>query len=732
MIKNKKKKGGNGKLTSKELQSAILDLFKKNPKKRYNPKQIIGTLGLSNNKDSIQHALEELVKAKLAYPLDDFKYRLDRISKGESGKGGKSLKRKSSRGTGKTMEGVVDLTRSGSGYIICQDLKDDVFVHAKYINGALNGDKVAFTIFRGAKKGRKPEGEILKVIERSSDHFLGQISISKRYANVSPDRNPQMNIFIDLDDINEAKDGEKVVVKIIKWPGKNNTNPIGKVTTVLGVAGSHDIEMKSILINNGFELEFSDQVMEEANALNEEISKEEILKRRDLRLVTTFTIDPDTAKDFDDAISFKKLENDEVEIGVHIADVSHYIQPNTFLDKEALNRSTSVYLVDRVLPMLPEKLSNELCSLRPHEDKLCFSAIFTFNNKSKLISRWFGKTIIHSNRRFTYEEAQEVLETKEGDFAEELLKTNEIAKKLRKQKFKNGAIAFESEEVKFRLDEHGAPIDLYVKERKDAHLLIEDFMLLANKEVSKFVAKKNSVEIPFVYRVHDEPNPEKLANFGLFAKEMGVHLDFQTPKKVAESFNTLSKAAREDETLRILEPIAIRTMAKAEYTTENIGHYGLAFEYYSHFTSPIRRYSDVLTHRILFENLDKIYRVDKEDLEAKCKHISLQERKAMTAERESVKYKQVEYISKFVGKEFEGYVNGIIDRGMFIELKGNKCEGMLGFELFDESFEIADSRLFAKGKRTGTIYKMGDTIKVVILSADLDKRQIEMGLVVED
>ena len=712
--KNSRKKGK--KLTAGQLKQAILKLFKRSPKKRFNSKQIIQKLKIANNRDSVQEALKKLTEENKLSPVGNNKFRVN--TKGVS-------KLDSS-----VHVGVVDMTRTGAAYVICEDLENDVYVPSKNVNSALNGDKVEVSVFTPYGR-RRPEGEILKVLERSSEYFIGTLRMSRKYAIIIPDKlNMPVDIYVELDDTKDAKDGEKVVVKVIKWPTRKNFSPIGKVTSVLGEAGSHDIEMKAILINNGFNLDFPEEVIEESEKLPVEISAEEVEKRRDMRGTTTFTIDPDTAKDFDDALSIRYLENGNCEVGVHIADVTHFVKPNTALDKEAYSRSTSVYLVDRVLPMLPEKLSNELCSLRPNEDKCTFSAIFVFDKNDKIIDRWFGKTLIHSDRRFAYEEAQEILENGSGEFSDDLKKLNQLAKVLRKQKFRNGAIAFESEEVKFQLDDDGTPIGLFVKERKEAHMLIEDFMLLANREVATYIHKKaNGHEIPFVYRVHDLPNTDKVADLARFAKELGFEIKMDTPRQIADSYNDLAKAARKDEALRMLEPIAIRTMAKAEYTSDNIGHYGLAFEFYSHFTSPIRRYSDVLTHRILYKNLEGIDRVKKDVLEEKCKHISAQERKAMTAERESVKYKQVEYIEKHIGEEFSGYISGIIDRGIFVELNENKCEGLVGFDTLDDAYEIDDSRLKVTGIRTKKVYKMGDRVTVRIVSTNIAKRQIEMEMV---
>ena len=715
MTRKKKSKRKGKKLTARDLRREVFKTLKRQPKKRLNAKQIARKLKIVNSKDAIQHALDVLEKEGKITALGHSKYRYSKTI--------------SLRGDGELYEGKVDLTRSGAAYILIDELADDVYVPAKLLKGAINGDIVQVAVFTPRGR-RRPEGQVMKVVKRATESFLGTLNIHKRYGIVQPD-NPSVifDIFVDLDNLNNAEDGDKVVVKVTKWPARSNNSPTGVITAVLGEAGSNDLEMQAILINNGFDIGFPEEVLQEAKSLPTEISAAEITKRRDFRGILTFTIDPDTAKDFDDALSLQYLEDGSCEVGVHIADVTHYVKPKTPLDKEAYNRSTSVYLVDRVCPMLPERLSNELCSLRPDEDKYTFSAVFVFDKDSKITSRWFGKTLIHSNRRFAYEEAQEILESGEGEFADELKKLNQLAKRLRKKKFKNGAIAFESDEVKFKLDEAGTPIDIFVKERKDAHMLIEDFMLLANKEVATFIQKKSkSKEVPFVYRVHDLPNPEKVTDFAAFAAELGFKMEVQTPRQIADSYNRLAKEARTNEPLKMLESIAIRTMAKAIYTTENIGHYGLAFDNYTHFTSPIRRYSDVLVHRLLEKNLEEIYRTNKEDLEAQCKHISSQERKAMDAERESIKYKQVEFVKQFVGQVMDGRISGMIDRGIFVELVESKAEGMVGFDRFDEVFEIADDRLKAIGQRSGRVLKMGDLVKVKILDTDLSKRQIDMAL----
>jgi ribonuclease R len=733
MKKDRKSKKELNKLPVRDLQQAILRLFKANPGKKFSASHIIDILKVGNNRDSVKHALEQLeVNGQLKT--------ISTINKPDVKDIGRSVRteRKNTPSVfdGKTsvpqrgiLEGKVDMTKSGAAYIVCEGQEDDIFVHGSKLNGALNGDTVRVQVMPAGGRRRRAEGEVVQVLTRSTDQFIGVLSKKTKYAVVFPDNDTVPEILVELDDIKEANEGDKVVVRITKWLSRANKRLVGVVTAVLGKPGTSDIEMKSILISSGFNIEFPEDVLAEAEKIKDNVAGE-VSKRRDFRGITTFTIDPHDAKDFDDALSYQVLENGNTEIGVHIADVAHYILPDTALDKEAYLRSTSVYLVDRVCPMLPERLSNELCSLRPNEDKLTFSAVFEFDETNKIVNKWFGRTIIHSDRRYAYEEAQEILERGEGDYADELMKLNQIAHHLRKLRFKDGSINFDTEEVKFRLDEKGVPIEVYVRERKDAHLLIEDFMLLANRSVAEYMAKKDStVEVPYLYRIHDLPNMDKLQEFALFARELGIKMQLDTPEQIAKSLNDMVKKAEKDETLKLLMPIAIRTMAKAVYSTDNIGHYGLAFEYYSHFTSPIRRYSDVLAHRILFENLKKTTRFDKESLELRCKHISAQERKAADAERQSVKYKQVEYMKNHIGETFDGVISGMIERGIFVEIKGIMAEGMVGFDKMFESFEVESNRLRARGTRTGKVLKMGDAVSVKIISADLEKRQIEMVLV---
>lgn len=722
MTKSKKKKFKPKKLNSEDLKKYILKAFIKKPKKRYNARLLAAKFKLSNSKDSIQHALNVLEEEGKLFKLEGEKFRLDRFYNEEL----------SNTPVKKIIIGKVDMTKSGSAYIMIPEMEEDVFIPNKHMNGAMNNDTVEVVISSKPWK-KRPDGKVKKVIERALKEVIGVFSNQGKFGIVNVGMN-RVNLQVNIhpDHFNEATEGQRVVAKITEYGQSQNKAIWGEIVKTYADISHNEYTMNSILLENGFTVDFPAEVLAEAEAIPVKISESDIVGRKDIRDTLTITIDPDTAKDFDDAISYKVLENGNYEIGVHIADVTHYVKPGTAIDDEAYDRSTSVYLVDRVTPMLPEKLSNNLCSLVPHQDRLSFSAMFELDQSYKIVNEWFGRTVIHSDRRFTYEEAQEIIENKKGEYAEEILKLKSIAEHLRKQKFKNGAINFESPEVKFKLDEEARPISLYVKERKDAHLLIEDFMLLANRKVAEYIAKKSPVEIPYVYRVHDEPNPEKLAMFGAFAAEFGIKLKLDTPKNIAESFNALAKKAEEDEAFKLLMPMAIRTMAKAVYTTENIGHYGLAFEYYAHFTSPIRRYADVLVHRILFDNLTDIKRVDKELLETKCNHISNRERNANDAERDSVKYKSVEFVKDKIGETFDGMVSGIIERGLFVELVDYKAEGMIGFDRFGEPFDLLDGNLKVKGKRSGKIIKIGDVLKVKVLDADLDLRQIELEVVEEE
>ncbi|MEL6274975.1 MAG: ribonuclease R [Bacteroidota bacterium] len=718
MPKKNKLKGS--KLTARELGRAIFKHLKTNYNKQYNPKQLVRKLRVTNSIDAVQSAVDKLVKEGKLVATDNYKYQYNKAHEAKSSKD--------------FIEGRVDMTRSGAAFIVADQREDDVFVPAKRLHTAQDGDRVRVRIWQ-TRGRRRAEGEVVEIIQRNAEHFVGILHVLNRIAYVNVDEPTNLDVVVPPEGLKGGRNGEKVVVKITNWEADRNGALGGQITAVLGKPGSSDIEMQSLLINNGFNIAFPEEVIAESEALPEEITEEEIAKRRDMREVTTFTIDPLTAKDFDDALSIQHLENGRIEIGVHIADVSHYVRPNSALDQEASRRTTSVYLVDRVCPMLPEKISNELCSLRPHEDKLSFSAVFEFNATTyRVEKRWFGRTVIHSDRRFTYEEAQEILDLGEGEFHTELVEMKTIADKLRERRFKAGSIDFASDEVRFKLDDEGKPLEVYVKERIDTNMLIEDFMLLANREVATYMVKREErlkTKIPFVFRVHDEPDPEKVAELAKFAAVLGVKIDTKTPKSIARSYNRLMSLAEKDPAVKTLAPIAIRTMAKAIYTSENIGHYGLGFTNYTHFTSPIRRYADVLVHRILDKNLNTPdpFKVNATKLEESCKHISNQERKAVTAERESIKYKQVEFMQEQIGKEFEGIINGMADFGVFVELSENFVEGMISFQHMDEKYELADNKLSMKGGRSGKQLRMGDRVRVRILEADLSRRRIDMELV---
>lgn len=628
-----------------------------------------------------------------------------------------------------TFIGEVDLTQSGSAYIIIDGKLNDVYVPARKTNRAFNGDIVRVKITGGNKKS-KLEGEITEIIQRKKDTFIGTVDISENFAFVVTDKkfnNYDFYIAPEETKRSKIKNGDRVIVRLQDWP-PTMKNPIGRIISKLGNAGEHESDMQAILVDTGINYEFPKDVENAAKQIEETISEKEITRRRDFRNVFTITIDPHDAKDFDDAISLQYLENGNLEIGVHIADVSHYVTPGSAIDKEAYSRATSVYLVDRVIPMLPEKLSNNICSLVPHKDRCTFSAVFEFTRDGEIENEWFGKTVIHSNRRFTYEEVQEILETKQGEHVKEILDINHIAVILRKQKFKNGAISFETQEVKFLLDEKKVPVSVYVKERKAAHMLIEDLMLLANRKVAELIGKKKEipVHVPFVYRVHDYPDMDRLEEFGMSAKRFGYKLKLDSPKNISAELNRLMEEVKGKPEQNILESMAIRCMAKAVYTTKNIGHYGLAFQYYTHFTSPIRRYPDLLVHRILEAYLKQNTKLlQAAELEDMCRHSSAQERKAMEAERESIKYKQVEYMSKHIGETFEGVISGIQHYGIFVELAETKCEGLIRTETIrDELVFEEHKRRFVSLTRSRN-FEMGDRIKVKIKNADLGLRQLD-------
>lgn len=706
-----KKNSSSGSFKANLIQQ-IISIFDKNPTQTFNYKQISQAFGFSDvsNKKLVTIVLEELASQG----------KLREIKRG-------SFKLNSPK---TLIEGTVDMTARGAAYVIVPDAELDIYIDPKNTSNALHGDKVKVNVFY-SKTNKKPEGEIIEVVERAKTEFVGIVEKSKNFAFVvTNDQRMPVDIFITNDKLKGAKNGEKVVAKITEWP-TDKKNPFGIITQVLGMPGEHDTEMHAILAEYGLPYEFPEKVEQDAAKLHIDIDVTEIKKRRDFRAITTFTIDPADAKDFDDALSIKKLENGNWEIGVHIADVSHYVIPGTLLDKEALLRATSVYLVDRVVPMLPEVLSNNACSLRPQETKLCFSAVFELTENAELKNEWFGRTVIFSDRRFSYEEAQERIETKEGDFAEEILQLDKLAKILRKERFKKGSIAFDRIEVKFNLDEHGNPVGIFFKESKDSNKLIEEFMLLANKKVAEFIGKpaKNKTAKTFVYRIHDEPNQEKLLTLSNFVKTFGYKLEIDQAN-VTKSLNTLMADVHGKAEENLIEQLAIRTMAKATYSTNNIGHYGLSFPFYSHFTSPIRRYPDIIAHRLLQHYLDGGASAKQEEIEEQCKHSSKMEILASEAERASIKYKQVEYLQDKIGEEYDGFISGVSEWGIYVEIMSGMCEGMVKLRDMDDDFYSFDPNNYCVvGRKKGKIYRMGDEVRIMVKRADLARKQLDFVLV---
>lgn len=632
------------------------------------------------------------------------------------------------------VKGKLDISKSGMGYVIVEGNDKDIIVRPNDFNRAFHGDIVRVQVNKGLSKDKRQEGKIVDVAERKQTEFIGNIQMSKNFAFFIPASEKAIpDFYIATEKLNGAKDNERVVVKLVSWD-KTEKKPIGEVVSILKSEDENDMAMKEILIETGFPLAFDKEVLAEVKKLQPNISREEISKRKDFRDILTFTIDPVDAKDFDDAISIRNLDNGNYEIGVHIADVSHFVKPGTLLDKIAYERATSVYLPDRVNPMLPEKISNELCSLRPHEDKYTFSAVFQITNRAEIKHTWLGRTIIHSNQRFTYDEVQEIIEKKDGLYNKPIVLLNELAKQFRAERFKNGAINFSSTEVRFELDEKGKPIGIVVKESKDAHKLIEEFMLLANRAVASYVSKikVNKEPIPFPYRIHDTPDDEKLKPFVAFAKKFGYTFDMHDERAVAASFNKMLKEVQGKPEQHVLEQLGIRTMSKAIYTSSNIGHYGLGFEFYCHFTSPIRRYPDVMVHRILQQCLEKDLKLDKK-MDERCKHCSDRERKAMEAERAGNKYKQVEFMKNYLGEEFDGIISGVASFGFFVETVLHKCEGMVTVRDLSEydDFRLDETDYALVGLRTGQKFRMGDAVRIKVVAANLSKRQLDYEWVTE-
>lgn len=710
--KKKKKKYGKSGNIKEKLKARILSLLNNNYNKVYTASQVAKKLGY-RRKDynrEIPYVLSDLHRNGNIIQLTNGSYK--------------------SMSEAEFLTGKLDHVNPRFAYLLTPDDKEDVYIKAQDINFAMDGDTVKVQL-KGAAHGRKPEGKVVEIIERAREQFVGRIEFSPRFAFVIADNKKiHQDIFVKLDATNGAKHNDKVIVKITQWPAQDKS-PEGEIVNVLGPAGDNEAEIHSIMAEFDLPFEFPEHVEKEAEKISDKITKKEIDKRRDFRDVLTFTIDPEDAKDFDDALSFQVLDNGNYEVGIHIADVTHYVQPNTVLEKEAFDRATSVYLVDRTVPMLPERLSNGLCSLRPREDKLTFAAVFEMDDKGNVLKEWFGRTVIHSDRRFSYEEAQACIETGMGDLVQELQKLNDLAKKLRKERFNKGAVNFETTEVKFKLDEKGKPLGIIPKVRKDAHKLIEEFMLLANKKVAAYVyeMKKGEDKNTFVYRTHDYPDPEKVDSFAQFAKKFGHSLKTDQGS-ISQSLNSLMTTIEGKPEENVLQQLAIRSMAKAKYTTEAMGHFGLAFKHYTHFTSPIRRYPDMMVHRLLQHYLDKGKSVNKKDYEEKCIHSSEREKRAADAERASIKYKQVEFMQSVEDRVFDGIISGVTEWGIFVEIVETKCEGMVRMvDMKDDYYEFDEKNYRVFGRRNKKMYTLGDNVYVTVKSTDIDRRTIDLEFV---
>ncbi len=702
-----------------ELLHRALAAFQRYPNEPVNYKQLAKRMGINDDatRRMVPLLLQDLVTDKQITEIEPGRYKL-------------------SYETG-CVVGKVDMTAHGYAYIISSETEDDVFVSQKHLREALHGDTVKVHLF-ARRKGAKLEGQVVEVIERARTTFVGTIGITENFAFMIPDsRLMSYDLFIPPGKEHGAKDGQKVVVRIVDWPHRAK-NPIGEVVEVLGDPGHNETEMHSILAEYELPYKFEQRVEDAAGAIPSAITEEEIKRRRDFRGVPTFTIDPADAKDYDDALSLRKLDNGRWEVGVHIADVTHYIQPGSMLDKEAVNRATSIYLVDRVVPMLPEKLSNNLCSLRPNEDKLCFSAVFEMDDNANVLKQWFGQTIICSVNRSSYEEAQTVIDTGEGNMNNEIQTLHHLAQALRTDRFKKGSISFDRAEPKFILDENGKPLGVYFSENTTSHQLIEEFMLLANRRVAEFCTGILQVESPprngkgkvGVYRVHDKPNMEKLENFAGFITRFGYSIKTGSDRSIATSLNKLLDKMKGKKEENMIETLALRSMAKADYSTDNIGHYGLGFKYYTHFTSPIRRYPDMIVHRLLKYYLEGTGdKPDKAALEVLCRQSSNMERRAVDAERASIKYKQVEYMSDKVGQCFDGIISGVTEWGIYVELNENKCEGMIHIrELNDDFYIFEEENYCIKGKRHGRTFQLGEPIQIKVWRANLLKKQLDFRL----
>ena len=696
----------------KDLSKRILQVFNQNSNKILNYKQIAAKLEIedANGRNQIVKKLQELKAQERIEEVEIGKYIL--VAQNHY------------------YQGVVEVTSRGNAYVICEDLEHDIYIPSRNLNHALNNDLVKVYVYK-RKKNKKQEGDIVEVIKRSKTEFVGVLQKNKTFGFVVPDDHKMYaDIFIAADQLAEAEDGDKVLAKILDWP-TNSKNPFGQIMRVLGKPGDHDTEIHSILLEYGLPYTFPEEVEAYASEIPIEITKEEISKRRDMRKDLTFTIDPKDAKDFDDALSFMVLENGNYEIGVHIADVSHYVKENTILEQEAYERATSVYLVDRVVPMLPEILSNNVCSLRPNEEKLTFSVVFKMDQKGNVLDSWYGRTVIYSDKRFAYEDAQEIIEGNdvavEEPIKEAILTLDTLAKKIRKRRMSQGAISFDRTEVRFNLDENANPIGVYVKESKDANKLIEEFMLLANRKVAEFIGKKKKT---FVYRIHDEPNIDKLALLQGIISKFGYRIDTNSRESTSNSLNQLLSDVHGKAESNMIETLTIRSMSKAIYTTDNIGHYGLAFDYYTHFTSPIRRYPDVMAHRLLQHYLDGGESVKVEKYEEQCKHSSEREFMASKAERDSIKYMQVKYMQDHQDQEFEGVISGVTEWGIYVEIIENKCEGMVRIKDIRSDYFIFDEKQYALvGQADKKMYQLGGQVTVTVKNTDLERKHLDFNLV---